>query len=86
MFNHKRSDVEVAADILRIKGSQTAIMYGANLSYSQTHKYIRQLTEMALLQPVTGKNGRRNFHTTQRGRDFLDLVEKMEDLLQSSAP
>ena len=86
MFNHKRSDVEVAADILRIKGSQTAIMYGANLSYSQTHKYIRQLTDMALLQPVEGKNGRRNFHTTQRGRDFLDLVEKMEDLLQRSAP
>lgn len=86
MFNHKRSDVEVAADILRIKGSQTAIMYGANLSYSQTHKYIQQLTDMALLQPVIGKNGRRKFHTTQRGQDFLDLVEKMEVLLQNPAP
>ena len=30
----RRSKLQVAADMLRIRGSKTAIMYGANLSYS----------------------------------------------------
>ena len=81
MFNHKRSDVEVAADMLRIRGSQTAIMYGANLSYAQTQKYLRQLSEMALIESVTQRNGRPLYCPTGKGQEFLELIDRMEDLL-----
>ena len=83
MLNHKRSDLEVAADILRISGSQTAIMYGANLSYAQTRKYLRQLAELALIESVERDNGRRHYHSTGKGQEFLQLIEKLEVLVGS---
>ena len=81
MFNHKRSDVEVAADMLRVSGSQTAIMYGANLSYAQTRKYLRQLSEMALIESVQQRNGRPMYGPTGKGHEFLELIDRMEVLL-----
>ena len=80
MFNHKRSDVEVAADMLRVKGSQTAIMYGANLSYTQTQKYLHQLSEMKLIERVELRNGRPLYGPTGKGLEFLELVDQMEVL------
>ena len=81
MFNHKRSDVEVAADMLRVGGSQTAIMYGANLSYAQVRKYLRQLSDMALIESVEQQNGRPLYDLTEKGQEFLELIERMEVLL-----
>lgn len=84
MLNQKRSYLEVAADILRIRGSQTAIMYGANLSYAQTRKYLRELADRALIEPVVGgRNGRRLYGPTPKGREFIELVERLEVLLES---
>jgi len=82
MFNKKRSDVEVVARILRCRGSQTAIMYGANLSYAQTLKYLRQLSEMALIESVQQRNGRPLYAPTGKGLEFLALVDRMEVLLE----
>ena len=81
MFNHKRSDVEVAADMLRVSGSQTAIMYGANLSYAQTKKYLRQLSDMALIESVEQRNGRPLYGLTGKGQELLELIDRMEVLL-----
>ncbi|MBI4337367.1 MAG: hypothetical protein HY683_06025, partial [Chloroflexi bacterium] len=36
----RRSSLQVVADILRIGGTKTRMMYGANLSYAQTQKYL----------------------------------------------
>ena len=83
MFNCRRSDLEVVADILRINGSQTAIMYGANLSYTQTHKYLSQLAELALIEPFDGGNGRQKYRCTTKGQEFLGLVERLEILTGS---
>ena len=83
MFDHKRSDVEVAADTLRVRGSQTAIMYGANLSYLQTQKYLRQLCNMALIESVQQRNGRPLYDLTGKGRELLELINRMEVLLGS---
>ena len=83
MLNHKRSDLEVAADIIRISGSQTAIMYGANLSYAQTLKYLRQLAELALIESVKRDNGRWHYRSTGKGQEFLKLIEKLEVLVGS---
>ena len=56
LFNnhYHRSDIEVIANILRIRGSQTAVMYGANLSFEQTKKYLSLLSSLSLIGTGTG--------------------------------
>ncbi len=81
MFNHKRSDVEVAADMLRVRGSQTGIIYGADRSYVQTQKYLRQLCDMALIESVEQRDGRPLYGLTGKGQELLELIDRMEVLL-----
>jgi len=86
MFNDKRSDEQMAADMLRVRGTQTAIMYGANLSHTQTQKYLRQLSEMGLIEKTIDEtggrtNGRPLYAPTGKGLEFLELVDRMEVLL-----
>ncbi len=78
---NRRSDLEVVADMLRVQGSQTAIMYGANLSYAQTRKYLNLLSDLAIIESVDGKNGRRQYRPTPRGQEFLGLIEKLQQML-----
>jgi len=82
MFNNNRSDVEIAAGMLRIRGTQTAIMRGARLSYTQTQQYLRQLSEMALIESVEQRNGRAVYGPTGKGQEFVALVDRMEVLLE----
>ena len=85
MIANKRSELDVIADILRIKGSKTAIMYGANLSYAQTQRYLELLHEAGFLQQgPTGKNGRRAYSPTEKGQKLLKLVEIIEEMLDAS--
>lgn len=82
----RRSHIEVIADILRIRGSKTAIMYGANLSYAQTQKYVNLLIKQGLLHVATGNNGRRYYEPTPRGSHLLDMVNNLETFVtQASA-
>ena len=81
LFNQKRSNLEVAADILRIKGSKTAILYGANLSYTQARKYIQQLGELSLIESVQTGKDRPQYRSTQKGQEFLGLVESLQALV-----
>ena len=84
LLSHRRSDVEVIADMLRIRGSKTAIMYGANLSYTQIQKYLGLLTERKFIESVDKEKGRRHYRPTQRGRELLDLIEQLEELITPS--
>ena len=82
----RRSDLQVAADMLRISGSKTAIMYGANLSYTQTQKYLSLLLDIGLIEAVDGRNGRQQYGPTLRGQTFLTLLERLEELTGLSVP
>lgn len=86
LFGERRSTLNVAADILRINGSKTAIMYGGNLSYTQTKRYLRALTEQGLLESVDTSKGRHEYRSTDKGRKFLELVDTLEDLVGVSRP
>ena len=82
LFNHyRRSDIEVVANILRIRGSQTAVMYGANLSYEQTKKYLGQLSSLSLIGTDGGLDARPQYGSTEKGRKFLELFERLEALV-----
>lgn len=79
----RRSSVEVIADILRINGSKTAIMYGANLSHAQTQKYLNMLIQHGLLAQ-TESGDRRVYRTTERGRRLLHLIQTIESFVDPS--
>jgi len=81
LFNRKRSNVEVIADILRIRGSQTAIMYGANLSYHQTKEYLRRMSSLSLIGTDGGVDARPQYGPTAKGKEFLELFERLEALV-----
>ena len=86
LFGERRSSLNVAADILRISGSKTAIMYGGNLSYTQTKRYLHALTEQGLLELVDGNGRRPQYRSTDKGRKFLQLIDTLEDLVAVSRP
>ena len=86
LFSDRRSSLAVAADILRINGSKTAIMYGGNLSYAQTQRYLRALMEQGLLEIVDVGTGRNAYQATDKGRKFLLLIDDLEDLVGVSRP
>lgn len=79
LTGNRRSDLEVVADILRIKGSKTAIMYGANLSYAQTQEYLRLLAERGFIE-VTDQGKRRHYCATAKGMKLLELLHTLEEM------
>ena len=86
LFSDRRSTLDVAADILRINGSKTAIMYGGNLSYAQTQKYLRILTEQGFLELDDRGVRNRKYHSTEKGRKFLELIDSLQNLVGISSP
>ncbi|MBI4336589.1 MAG: hypothetical protein HY683_01995, partial [Chloroflexi bacterium] len=77
----RRSSLQVVADILRIGGTKTRMMYGANLSYAQTQKYLELLVNFQLLEEVRSPNGRTTYVPSERGKKFLVLIDSMETFL-----
>ncbi len=86
LFSDRRSSLDVAADILRINGSKTAIMYGGNLSYAQTQKYLRILTEQGFIELVDRGVRNRKYHSTEKGRKYLELIDRLQNLVGISSP
>jgi len=80
----KRSSLLVMADILRIKGTKIALMYGANLSHSQTQKYLDFMVTHQLIEPEEGSAGssRCKYRPTEKGLKLLSLIEKLELISQ----
>ena len=86
LHSDRRSDIEVVAKMLRVGGLKTAIMYGANLSYAQTQKYLHLLADLGLIHSVDGTNGRRLYRPTAKGEKFLEVIGKLEELLDFQVP
>ena len=78
----RRSDLQVIADMLRTRGTKTAIMYGANLSYIQTEKYLGLLVVIGLIEVADGRHGRQQYSPTLKGEEFLSLLERLEELMR----
>jgi predicted transcriptional regulator len=69
---HHRSEEEIVADILTsiLDGSKkTRIMYGANLSYALTTKYLSKLLECSLIQY---SDRDKKYMLTGAGRKYLE--------------
>ena len=81
MFNRNRSDVQVVADILRIRGTQRAIGYGAKLDYNQTKEYLRLLSSLSLIGRDGGVDARPQYGPTAKGIEFLELFKRLDALV-----
>ena len=63
--------------------SQTKLMYQANLSYFQLKKYVNTLTIKGLLQE-TGQDGKKSYHSTPRGQQYIEAFRDLTRLLGNS--
>ena len=75
----------IFADILlKAKGgsNKTRIMCGCNLSYKQLELCLKFLMEKNLLIQKVDDNGREEFATTKKGKDFVRKFFVLQSLLQ----
>lgn len=85
-----RSKTEVISILLTlalVPRKKTQLMYGAELSYAQTEKFLDFLVEVGLLQLVENRNNDEETHhywlTTDKGRKFLQDYKRIMDLFPS---
>ena len=79
-----RSRMHIQAEILEAaasheKASKTRIMYRVALSYFQLCSYLKDLTEMGLLE-YDGAISR--YNTTERGHDYLRSFKQLNSLME----
>ena len=81
-LEHRRSDIEVIADILREgEGSKTEIMYDVGLSYYQLERYMRRLLELRLIHKKrSGQN--LNYKITRKGQHLLEEIDVLLTMLK----
>jgi predicted transcriptional regulator len=78
-MNHRRSNIEVIADILRLgQAGKTEIMYSANMSYCQLQKYLDFLMERGFIDRVNSKDSTATYRTTRKG---ISLLKRIDDVL-----
>ena len=89
MGTNRRTQFDIMASILRIvttKGSKTAVMYKANLSYESTQLYLAKLHEAGLIEKSPSvKRGPYVYTPTEAGRRLLGLLETIEDMFRYKA-
>jgi len=76
----KRDRLAIIADILEIAkdgAKKTRIMYGCNLSFRQTKKYLNHLLKIGFLRLGN------SYHTTEKGLQFLQTYHTLELLLNT---
>ena len=84
-----RSRADIFADILEIAANEngpgigvTKLMYSSYLSYHQLHSYLDIMTKQELL---SYDKYDRFYKVTPKGRRFMEIVNEMRGLLESSS-
>ena len=83
VLSSRRSNLEIVYDILALCDNggvgKTAVMYGANLSYTMLQKYLSSLSSQYLIQMDLASK----FRTTPRGqqllRDIRGVLQAIDD-------
>lgn len=78
----RRDEIDIMKDILEISSNnyvrRTAIMYGANLNFSITKKYLENLEKDGLIEK---DNNGKEYKTTKKGKEFLSKVREIKSLI-----
>jgi predicted transcriptional regulator len=84
MINHRRSNIEIIADMLRVGengAGKTEIMYSANMSYAQIQKYLAFLMNKDLINKVEVGNPSIKYHVTDKGSKLLQSINNIMEML-----
>ncbi len=82
LVHKRRGRVEIMMDILDKASSganKTKIVYGANLNFNMTKRYLPLLIERGLIVQVNGDNGAL-YKITERGREILRDYKRIREL------
>ena len=82
----RRSNIEIIADILRTGengAGKTEIMYSANMSYTQTQRYLIFLLEKEFLQKVKLGGTLTAYRVTDSGRGLLKTIDTLIGMLSN---
>jgi len=82
--NRRRSDIEIIGDILRVGehgAGKTNIMYNANMSYSQTQKYLGFLMSQGYIVKAKVGNPSVTYQATKRGLKLLRGIDNLIEML-----
>ncbi len=84
-MNHRRSNVEIIADMLRVGengAGKTEIMYSANMSYSQIQKYLSFLLSHGFIHKVKVGNPVVTYKVTEKGLGLLRNIDGIMEVLE----
>ena len=82
-MQHRRSSIEVIADILRLgEAGKTEIMYSANMSFRQLQKYLGFMLELELINKVEVGNPIVTYRVTKKGLRLLRNIDSILDVLE----
>jgi len=83
-ISRRRSHIEIIADMLRLgEAGKTEIMYSANMSYFQLHKYLNLLLQLKLIDKVTVGNPIVTYRVTKKGLSLLRNIDSITHMLES---
>jgi len=83
---NRRDRIGIIVDILYAasKGaSRTRIMYQSNLNFNRFEKYFKELLDKGLIErlSIPGPNGCRLYKTTEKAREILKELERVDRLI-----
>lgn len=82
-MQHRRSSIEVIADILRLgEAGKTEIMYSANMSFRQLQKYLSFLLQLGLITKVEVGNPIVTYRVTKKGLRLLRNIDSILEVLE----
>jgi len=82
----RRSNIEIIADILRTGehgAGKTEIMYSANMSYTQTQRYLGFLLEKEFLQKIKLGDTLTAYRVTDSGKGLLRTIDTLIGMLSN---
>jgi len=81
-IGRRRSNIEIIADMLRLgEAGKTEIMYSANMSYFQLHKYLNLLLQLKLIDKVMVGNPIVTYRVTRKGLRLLRNIDNIRQML-----
>src|SRR3989304_9311911 len=82
--NRRRSDIEIIAEMLKIRkngAGKTKIMYRADMSYSQTQKYLGFLSNQGFIVRMRTVSPTATYQTTESGLELLKGIDNVREML-----
>jgi len=82
----RRSDIQIMAEILTVSRftdvGRLDISSQVNISYSQTQRYLRRLSDLRLVDAIVDDYNHISYETSEKGKRLLVQFESIQELLQ----